>query len=341
MKQLGQYYTHKNIFNHPAFLAWFNAIPSRSRQNVLEPFAGKNSIIHMLNELNLITGSTSYDIEPLSDEVIYRDTLNDFPQNHDVIITNPPFLAKNVATKLGVKITIDPYADLYELCLNRCLQNASYVAAIIPESFIVSDFFKNRLICVISLAQKKIFKNTEHPVCLALFVPENSILLGEKDSDCYSHNYAIYSNEHYVGQSQSLIAIEKDFLSRQQHSYQTLWHQPQGQVGLIAIDATDKKKNISFIYGDDILPEDVTPYSRLRTRIDVLNHKGRALSKTHNQKLLRMLNQVLKEYRELTHDVFLTSFKGLRADGKYRRRLDFNKARLLTNVALSRLDSGR
>jgi hypothetical protein len=332
MKQLGQYYTHKNIFNHPAFLAWFDAIPVTMRHIVLEPFAGKNSIIHMLEDLSLIESSISYDIEPLSKEVLCRDTLKDFPENYSVVVTNPPFLAKNVATKLGVNITIDPYGDLYELCLNQCLTHASYVAAIIPESFIVSDFFKNRLVCVISLAQKKIFKNTEHPVCLALFVPENQILTPD--------NYTIYSNEHYIGQSQQLIAMEQEFLSHQTHGYQTSWHQPQGQVGLIAIDATDRKKSISFISGQDILPEDVTPYSRLRTRIGVLNHKGRVLSKTHNQKLIRVLNQVLKEYRELTHDVFLTSFKGLRADGKYRRRLDFNKARLLTNVALNRLDSG-
>ena len=40
-------------------------------------------------------------------------------------------------------------------------------------------------------------------------------------------------------------------------------------------------------------------------------------------------NELLATYREKTQDVFMTSFKGLRADGKYRRRLDFKTARAI------------
>ena len=38
--------------------------------------------------------------------------------------------------------------------------------------------------------------------------------------------------------------------------------------------------------------------------------------------------------RYKTGDVLLTSFKGLRADGKYRRRLDFKTAQMVMNLAV-------
>jgi hypothetical protein len=48
-------------------------------------------------------------------------------------------------------------------------------------------------------------------------------------------------------------------------------------------------------------------------------------------------NGILKEIRNMTQDVFLTSFKGIRKDGKYRRRLDFGIARLILDCAWERL----
>ena len=42
----------------------------------------------------------------------------------------------------------------------------------------------------------------------------------------------------------------------------------------------------------------------------------------------------LNKYREDTADVFFASFKGLRDDGRYRRRLDFDAAKNIMSVAL-------
>jgi len=40
---------------------------------------------------------------------------------------------------------------------------------------------------------------------------------------------------------------------------------------------------------------------------------------------------MLSEFRKETHDIFLTPFKGLRKDLKYRRRLDYALARNIVN----------
>ncbi|MCL2038821.1 MAG: hypothetical protein FWG85_00145 [Bacteroidetes bacterium] len=50
--------------------------------------------------------------------------------------------------------------------------------------------------------------------------------------------------------------------------------------------------------------------------------------------LIDMLNDRLARFREDTNDIFLTPFKGLRKDNKYRRRLDYALARkLISEVA--------
>ena len=53
----------------------------------------------------------------------------------------------------------------------------------------------------------------------------------------------------------------------------------------------------------------------------------RPLSNSEKRWLQNFLHQEIPtKFRNKTNDVFLTSFKGLRQDGKYRRRLDFNLA---------------
>jgi len=46
----------------------------------------------------------------------------------------------------------------------------------------------------------------------------------------------------------------------------------------------------------------------------------------------------LEQIRKNTHDVFLTSFKGLRNDNKYRRRLDFTTIKLILCAVLEEME---
>lgn len=327
-KVLGQFYTDKNIFNNIAFLDWFNKIPMEYKSNILEPFAGSNGIIKMLNELSLIKNYTSYDIVPMNKNVVYKDTIKDFPLDFKVVISNPPFLAKNSATRRGLNVKIHPYHDLYELCVDLCLKNTEYVAVIIPESFITNNKIdKSRLSTVISLQEKNIFKDTEHPVCLALFTPFKN------------NDFKIYHNNEFIGLFNHLKNNENKMLSlnkNRESKYEIIWHNPKGQVGLKTIDVTNAKEKIKFMDGDSIPSEEVSLYSRLRTRILIINKKtGKPISKTLSKKLIILLNQFLDEYRIKTNDVFLTSFKGLRDDSKYRRRLDFSKAKLIVQKVVN------
>jgi hypothetical protein len=324
MKQkiLGQFFTKKNIFKNKIFQNWFLSISEKSRKTILEPFAGKNGLIDMLDELKLINSYQSFDIEPQHENVQQNDSILSFPQGFNVCITNPPFLAKNVASRKNIPVLIEPFSDLYEKCLDLCLKNCDYVAAIVPESFIVSPFFKTRLYAVISLTSKSLFQHTEHPVCLALFNPT-------KTSD-----YLVFQDEKLLGNYNEKLHEINDWLKEDENSRIT-FHDKSGQLGLFNIDATNIDKIMHFSFGELIEPKDVGYHARLRTRIKILTPTDKPLTKAQLTSFIKTCNKVLAEYRTKTNDIFLTSFKGLRSDGFYRRRLDYSTARLIVAKAYS------
>ncbi|MBR2245831.1 MAG: hypothetical protein IJ880_02185, partial [Bacilli bacterium] len=51
---------------------------------------------------------------------------------------------------------------------------------------------------------------------------------------------------------------------------------------------------------------------------------------------LKKCNEYLNWYRDHTEDVFLSPFKGLRTDGKYRRRLDYETAKAIMDTVILR-----
>ena len=294
----GQYFTQYNPFENDGFLEWAEECNLKN-QTILEPFAGANNLICMLKKMELCNDFVSYDIEPNNVDVLYRNTLIDFPKNYNVCITNPPYLAQNSATRRGLFYPRTKYDDLYKYALELCLKNCSNVAAIIPASFLNANIFRNRLSHYI-LLNAKMFDDTDCPVCLALF---------NKKSD----DVKIY-DKHYIG---LLSELEKKIPEGK--DIEMKFNSPTGNLGLIAIDNTIEP-SIKFIEGDKISASRVSVSSRSITRIKI------DCSLTQ---LVNKLNEKLMQFRKETNDIFLTPFKGLRKDNKYRRRLDYALARKL------------
>ena len=239
-------------------------------------------------------------------DVNFCDTLKNFPTGFDVCITNPPYLAQNSAKRRGLFFFFFYYDDLYKFALDKCLQNCDFVAAIIPASFLNAGIFTNRLTTYI-LLNNKMFSDTDHPVCLALFSPK-------------SNDAEIYYGDEFVGNLKELRKkLPQTVLGRD-----ISFNDKNGEIGLFAIDNT-KQASIRFCKGSDIDPKKICHSSRSITRISVGSENTKAL--------IDKLNQYLSDLRKETRDVFLTPFKGLRADGMYRRRLDYGLTRDLINNA--------
>jgi hypothetical protein len=301
----GQYFTQYNPFENDGFLEWAEQCNLKN-QTILEPFAGANNLIEMLKNMGFCNDFVSFDIEPQNNNVKHRNTLTDFPRNYNVCITNPPYLAQNSAKRRGLSYAQTKHDDLYKYALELCLKNCENVAAIIPASFLNANIFRNRLSYYI-LLNTKMFDDTDCPVCLALF---------NKRAD----DVKIY-DEHYIG---LLSELEKKIPEGK--NIEMKFNSPTGNLGLIAIDNT-KEPSIKFIEGEKIQASKISVSSRSITRIQI----NRSLTT-----IIDKLNDRLKEFRQETYDIFLTPFKGLRKDNKYRRRLDYALARkLISEVVLN------
>jgi hypothetical protein len=331
-QHLGQYYTRVSPFEYPRFRKWVESIPNLSELKALEPFAGSNSIVRMMGEAFPMLRTeqwSAFDIDPEAQEsnqvpqlaLTQQDTLTDFPGGYDLCVTNPPYLAKNSAARKGAVIDFGQYQDLFEIALNKMLQACPWVAAIIPESFITRDVFRDRLEFVISLTHN-MFDDTEFPVCLAVFSPT------------LRADFEIWRNEEFVGSYNELVLAREALLKPSRRGL-FVFNDPHGLLGLFAVDMT-KGPSIRFVAGSEIAEGEIKHTSRAITRISL----GTSISNwvLKNPDVIESANQVLAKYRMVTRDVFLTSFKGLRDDGEYRRRLDWDTAGRVLATAMIQLD---
>lgn len=317
----GQFFTAGNPFVFLPFRRWFRAIPGVEEATVLEPFAGANHLVRLMREAGFVQPWACFDIDPPSapiqgTEVVARDTLRDFPQGFQVVITNPPYLARNSAARRRLPYPDTAFDDLYKLGLSKALAAAPYVAAIIPESFIVSGEFRDRLHATVSLTSP-MFTDTQCPVCLALFVPE-----GQKNGSC---DFEMWDEDNFLGNYDTFASV----LSPVPIHHAAAWkfNDPEGTIGLRGVDDT-KRASICFVPGECVDPSTVKSTSRAISRISGLP------AGIDPKQFVACVNQALEAYRANTHDALMTPFKGLRSDGKYRRRLDFAAARNLLDHCL-------
>lgn len=318
-KKLGQYFTISNPFKNELFDMWFKKAYSEADNKVIiEPFAGNKDIVQHINTLYDINIKwMCYDIDPKEEDVMYNDSIYNFPKGYSIAITNPPYLAKVSASRLNIDYPETVYDDIYKLCLDTMLYNCDYVAAIIPESFVTANIFHQRLYGIISL-NMKMFNDTECPVCLALFVPNKN----------NNDDFVYYIGNNKIGTYKNLLKYNLSDYCKGNVEWK--FNDKEGCIGVKCVD-NQTNNSIYFHNGELIEPSSIKVSSRAFTRISGLpNHINR-------EAFINECNNILNEYRQKTHDIFLTSFKGLRKDGVYRRRIDFKTIKCIMNKAISNL----
>ena len=295
--------TEHNPFDHTAFSDWADRNNLRSEE-ILEPFAGSNNIIKTLIGMGLCSRFRSYDHQPGDDDVLPRNTLEDFPTGFKVCVSHPPWLAIKKATRSKLALPNGEHQDLYQFCLEQCLDHCEAVALLLPESFIRTGLFRSRLSAFISLTYES-FQDTAHPVALALFDKEDS-----KDVH-------IWSSDRYVGKLTELEALRPLLIPLGQR---VEFNVPDGNVGLIALDNTTEA-SIRFCSVEELGDYEVKASSRMITKLSV------------EKPNIDGWNRYIEEIRDKSSDVILTAYRGLREDGKYRRRLDYGFARsIIQNI---------
>lgn len=287
---------------------------------VYDPFAGTGELLKVISSLNMHKYKTvGFDIDPQFGWQ-YNDSLQNIPYIHNaIIITNPPYLAKQSAARKKINLSKyfnkTVYDDIYLLALENMLKAQKYVIAIIPESFINSNFQNKNLLNSITVLEENPFLDTENPVCVACFdsnpkkfteikVYKNNKLISSLDS--------VYKNR-LIPTNQ--ISIKFNDLS--------------GWLGLRAVDSSNDKNRISFAFKDDIKYDwdnKIKVSSRHITliNIDVPVHLRR--------EFIKRLNSKIQDIREQSADLALTAFKGNTKSGIRRRRIDFKLVRAILEL---------
>jgi hypothetical protein len=325
-RALGQYFTERDAFGSPAFAAWYaratQGLPKSAA--ILEPFMGAGHIPRALASRGIVRPWHGVDLDPPPLEarvmpglVIHKgNSLRQIPRGFALAITNPPYLARNWAARRKMAFPKTIYDDLYKLALEKMLQKVSFVAAIVPASFIVSGQFRHRLTAVVAL-REDMFLDTQCPVCLALFEPPVTHALSSDD-------FAVWDGSTYLGhhgQFQTHLVSASARLPWR-------FNDPQGEVALFGIDNVIGP-TIRFALGNEVAATDIKHSSRIISRIGLPT----PLTGARVPALIAAANTRLWAWRQETHDVVLSPFRGLRRDGHWRRRLDFATARRLLDLA--------
>lgn len=299
---------------YPAFSNWISRIDSK--KTILEPFAGQSHICDLLEKSGHSVIWDRYDIDETLQDVIHRDCLSSFPKGYQACITNPPYLSLHFARRKGIITKAADYQgmqSLYQVAISKALIECHFVAMIIPESFITSGLFRERLESVISLPEQ-MFSDTDMPVCLALWGPDKV------------RETEVWRQHEFLGPIESLIDEEPPSGC----SSRITFNRPDGNLGLRAID-NSRSPSIAFCEADEIPVHHVKPSARLLTRIQI--------EQTDQiPEIIKEANHRLQSWRVRTEDLQLTAFKGLRKDGRFRRRLDYANARRFLSEAICKVE---
>lgn len=313
-RELGSYYTQGNPFLHKPFQQWFSQVSTNGQ--ILEPFAGNGQIIKLMQEAGFDRSWKLFDIDEKLKNIETRDSIRDFPKGYEAVITNPPYLSYHFAKRKKLNTNKEyflGYESLYQTAVFVALNNSNFVGMIIPESFLTSGLFKDRLQKVISLPYQ-MFLDTEMPTCLALW--------GKDIVD----EIEIWRGDDYVGLYSQLASTLKETPCAERIRFNVL----NGSIGLKAID-NSYEPSISFCSPSLIPPEKIKHSARLVSRIQISDLLD-------SEELIIKANQILNKWRFETQDILLTAFKGVRADGLFRRRLDFKNARHILANALCEIE---
>lgn len=313
-RELGAFYTQGNPFVFEPFRNWYNQIGSK--KPILEPFAGTRQIATLMSEAGFEADWKFYDVDPSLEQVETRDSIANFPTGFETVITNPPYLSFHFAQRKGLKVEKPlflGYQSLYQTSIELALAECNYVAMIIPESFITSGLFTERLQSVISLPFE-MFSDTDMPTCLALWGPQET------------SDFQVWRQSEFLGNFQELVGV----LRSTPCSGRIKFNDPSGNLGFRAIDDS-VSPSIYFCEPEEIPLEKVKVTARLLTRVNVIGVDDLS-------GLITEVNKLISDWRVQTQDVALTAFKGMRKDGVFRRRLDYANARSLLSQAICRFE---
>lgn len=315
--KLGQFNTKSSLWLKPQIKKF---IEDTNCKIAYDPFAGVGDLLIAASKEMGFRSLIGLDIDESLDWQV-NDSLINIPKFEGaIIITNPPYIAKQSASRKKIDLSsyfsITKYDDIYMLALDKMLEAQDYVVAILPESFINSSYRQKDRLSSITILEENPFEDTENPVCVGCF-DNRSKKFDEVE---------IYKNDKLINTLDNILNIRIQPKNNIDIKFNTL----KGWLALRAIDGTDDIKVINFDFKKNIKYDwknRIKVSSRHLTLIDI------EVPKELRQDFINECNKILKSIREESSDILLTPFKGNTKSGVRRRRLDFKLARAIMELA--------
>lgn len=286
-----------------------------------DPFAGEGDLLKTAIKLGYkqIKG---LDIDKALKWEI-NDSLVNIPYiDNSIVITNPPYMSNYSAARKGVNKNLKKYFDksiyddIYLIALDRILETTDYAVAIVPETFINSNYkWKNRLHSI-TILEENPFSDTDTPVIVACF---------DKKIKSFDE-ILVYKNDEYIN---TLGAIEKLRLSPLK-KLDVSFNNKRGWLAVRCVDSTNPNNMLKFDFKENIdydWEKGIKVSSRLFTLVQV------DIKEEKKQEFVDSCNDILQSIRQETSDIILSPFKGNMKNGKRRRRLDFLTCRAIIEKA--------
>lgn len=322
----GSFFTTAPAWLTPQIEQFLEKALAESKGLVLDPFAGDGHLLETVKQnsklKNKIVKALGFDIQP--GPFTLNDSLLEIPNPKGaVILTNPPYLANHSAKRKGIDSLVAKYFEastrnnLYQIALDKCLESASFVVAIIPETFLLSSFPKDRLELAVVI-QDELFGDTDAPAMVACFGK------GENQKS------EVFTGSKKIGELSKILALRN---SRTASTTKIVFNEPKGRIGLRAVDGSDGKSPIEFVRAKefDYSTARVLVSSRLMTYLEIPE-----ISEREIPKVISVANLELARIRKASSDLVLAPFKGNDKSGRRRRRLDYLLARRILNLAVEK-----
>ena len=330
-KQLGQFFTKNGEYIVGNLL---NIFPINS--TIIDPFAGENDLLNLLDSSYNKIG---YDIDPKLIDIIKSDSLlNPIDYTDKWILTNPPYLAKN---KNKDKTIYEKYGvdDLYKASLKSIIGCVGGVI-IVPLNFLSDEdnefrkiFLSKYKIVDINIFEERVFADTDYTVCAFSFIREDNtsqiikpLIYPHKIIKEFEINYDF---GYTIGNEFNVLLSNYDKTLK--IGRLLIDDNPSTNLFLRAVDTGSLDGKISLSINDKHF------YGKDTDRVFASIISNRKFTYDEEILICEKFNQIIEQYREKYHSLFLTNYRN--SSKVYaRKRISFDIAyRLINHIVFKHL----
>lgn len=329
----------------------------------VDPFAGEMDLLNLIKN-----NKEAYDISPANDKIEKRDTLNNPPNyKNKIIITNPPWLAKNKNKHKQNEKMYEKYScnDLYKCAMLSFINNKPKAGIIIiPLNFwceenasIRKQFLDNFVVKKVKVFEEIVFADTTYTACAFCFYNLDNSVEKQKIKFEFWKGSKFVNGEFVQGLKNPVKEISFELNRNNDYIIGESYHKFVEANKNIDIQVeryikSDKPKNTLVLHAQDTGSEggniklenadkphiDMTPLSSDRVFAGIKiskNNEEIILTEEQKNAIVNSFNNKINYFRNKYNSMCLTNYRNS-TDFSSRKRISFKAAYSIIKWAIKK-----